>query len=407
LSSKDEKLHTRLKTASCLDFRWYLEWLAQQVRNLPDCLVDLIKGQDKFASTDFSTDTFLYRIFIAVNRFVRESPSPSIDEIIEHLQEELILDPVDDETTSNPAERLLVFAVLGWQTMLYLPSFNTCPLSQLEIHQAAGQPNSRLVYDTFRMSADLADRPMAILLKGYGNLLPARCQGLTKVASETSRVASSWNPINVAEMNAYFLFSFLNVGIRWVDTLALHLDYDKSSRTLSIFKYPSLCVATLETTGALYAFASPDSTNMDPRADFDEITEILQETLLSYRLLFGQKQASRKYFKQLAESDSSLIENPDSFLHQLCATKLFTHPSVPQDRSTYFAHRDFPVLGERVELLEKELRGTKPKNWKGLIRDKRDTTQYWTFWLVAIFGTSSLLLSLAQVLIGGLSLAKQ
>src|SRR5271170_5287848 len=134
--------------------------------------------------------------------------------------------------------------------MLYLPSFNTCPLSQLDIHQTAGQPNSRLVYDTFRMSTDLADRPMAILLKGYGNLLPARDKKLTKVASEASRVASSWHPINPAEMNAYLLYSFLKVNIRWVDTLALHLDYDKSSRTLSIFKYPSICAASIETTGA-------------------------------------------------------------------------------------------------------------------------------------------------------------
>jgi hypothetical protein len=404
---EDEKTHTQFPATSTLDFGWYLEWLAQQVQDLPDCLIDLIKDQDKSSIIDFAPGTTLCRIFITVNRFARESQSPSIDEIIEHLQEECIFGLADYETALGSAQRQLIFAVLGWQTMLYLPSFNTCPLSQLEIHQDIDQPNSRLVYDTFRMSADLADRPMAILLKGYGNLLPARCKGLTKVASETSLVASSWNPINVNEMNAYFLFSFLNVNISWVDTLALHLDYDKSTRTLSLFKYPSLCVATLETTGALYAFASPDSTDQDPRADFDEITEILQETLLSYRLLFGQKQASRKYFRRLAESDPALFQNPDPFLYQLCATKLFAHRSVPQDRFIYFAHRDFPVLGERVELLEKELRGTRPKNWKDLVRDRRDTTQYWTFWLAAIFGISSLTLSLAQVIIGGISLAKQ
>lgn len=388
-----------------LDFGWYLEWLAQQVQNLPDCLVDLVKDQDESSIIDFAPGTVLCRIFTAVNRFARESQSPSINEIIEHLQEGHIFGLADYETALGLAQRLLIFAILGWQTMLYLPSFNTCPLTQLEIHQHIDQPNSRLVYDTFQMPAELADRPIAILLKGYGNLLPARRQDLTKVASETSRAASSWNPIKVDEMNAHFLFSFLNVNISWVDTLALHLDYDKSSRTLSLFKYPSMCVATLETTGALYAFASPDPSGLDPRADFDEITEILQETLLSYRLLFGQKQASRKYFRQLAESEPSLLQNPDPFLHQLCATKLFTHRSVPQDRFIYFAHRDFPVLGERVELLEKELRGTKPKNWKDLVRDKRDTTQYWTFWLVAIFGISSLVLSLAQVIIGVISLA--
>jgi len=65
-------------------------------------------------------------------------------------------------------------------------------------------------------------------------------------------------------VNAHFLVSFLNISIRWVDTLALHLDYDKSSRALSLFKYSSLCAATLETTGALYAFASPDPSDLDP-----------------------------------------------------------------------------------------------------------------------------------------------
>ena len=400
-------IHTRLPAATALDFRWYLEWLIQQVQNLPDCLIDLIRDQDKLNTIDFAPCTILCRIFIAVNRFVRKSQSPSIDEVIEHLQEERIFELAGCETAQLPAQRLLVFAILGWQTMLYLPSFNTCSLAQLEIHQHVGQPNSRLVYDTFRMSADLADRPLAILLKGYGNLLPSRCRGLPTVASETSRVASSWNAINVTEMNAYCLFSYLNVKINWVDTLALHLDYDKSSRTLSLFKYPSLCVATLETNGALYAFSSPDSSGLDPRADFVEITEILQETLLSYRLLFGQKQASRKYFRQLAESNPSLFQNPDTFLHQICTTKVFSHPAVPQDRFIYFAHRDFPVLGERVEMLEKEIRGTKPKGWKHLVRDRRDTGQYWTFWLFAIFGISSLVLSLAQVITSAYSLAKK
>lgn len=295
-----------------LQFNWYLEWLAQQVRNLPDSLKELIKDHDNLASTELGTDA-LSRTFVSLNQFVRETTSPSIDEIIQHLQEELIFDPGEDGTTSIPAQRLLVFAILGWQTMLYPPSFNTCPLSQLEIHQLAVQPNSRLVYNTFRMSVDLADRPMAIVLKGYRNLLPARCKGLTKVASEISRVASSWSPIKAAEMNAYFLVSFLNTSIRWVDTFALHLDYDKASRTLSLFKYPSICAATLETTGALYAFASPDTSDLDPRADFNTITEILQETLLLYRLLFGQEQVSRKCFKRFTDSDPILIENPDPF----------------------------------------------------------------------------------------------
>ncbi len=85
---------------------------------------------------------------------------------------------------------------------------------------------------------------------------------------------------------------------------------------------------------------------------------------------------------------------------------MFAHQSVPQDRMTYFTHRDFPVLGDRIEMLGKELKGARPKGWKDIVRDRRDTMQYWTFWLVAIVGGASIILSLIQVILRGAQLAK-
>lgn len=69
--------------------------------------------------------------------------------------------------------------------------------------------------------------------------------------------------MNVTDANAYSLFSFLKFDTYWVDTLALHLDYDKSFKNLSLPTHPSLCIAILENTGALYALASPDSIDLD------------------------------------------------------------------------------------------------------------------------------------------------
>ena len=128
---------------------------------------------------------------MAVNEHIRKDANNlSIDDIIQHLSESSLLPKPATPSEPLPA-RLLVFAILGWQTMLYLPSFGSCSLSELAIHQDADQPNSKLVFDTYKVSVDLADRPLAIFLKGFGNLLPARSQVLTKLASETSRVASS------------------------------------------------------------------------------------------------------------------------------------------------------------------------------------------------------------------------
>ncbi len=112
------------------------------------------------------------------------------------------------------------------------------------------QLNSGLVFDTFKVSADLAELPMMIFLKAYGNLLPARSQAWDKETNKLTEAALSWFPIDPSEMNAHFFQMMLRVDIRWVDTLALHIDYDKSTRTLSLFRYPSFCVAMLESKGA-------------------------------------------------------------------------------------------------------------------------------------------------------------
>src|SRR5690348_3072935 len=92
LSNEELKTH-RPQPDISVDLRWYLQWLAQQIQHLPTGLTDLLRGADKSDSVDFSPGTLLYRIFIAVNQFARETPCPSIDEIVRHLKDELVLPP--------------------------------------------------------------------------------------------------------------------------------------------------------------------------------------------------------------------------------------------------------------------------------------------------------------------------
>ena len=48
--------------------------------------------------------------------------------------------------------------------------------------------------------------------------------------------------------------------------------------------------------------------------------------------------------------------------------------------------------------------GQTQESWKELLRDHRDRLQYWTFWLIAIIGFISIILTLTQVLLAGLAL---
>lgn len=316
------------------------------------------------------TDSDFLKVFTAVNKYVRQGGSCGIDEIVEHLVTHKLRVFHQKGPDMVIHQRYLVFAILAWQFMLFLPSFDSYPLNeyainrddQFAIYQDINQPNSGLVFDAFQMPMDLADRETAILLKGLGNLLPSRPPYLARLASEASKEASAWLPVVPAEVNAHILSTILRVRIYWVDVLSLHLDYDQATRTLSFFRFPSFCVATLRSRGALYSFASSERHSPDPRASYDEITDLWKETLLSYRVIFGQSKACRGVFRRLLKSNLELSRSGDRSLYKLCTQINFEHVDVPNDRPVYYAEREFLILGERIKLLAKELRTVKPKS---------------------------------------------
>jgi hypothetical protein len=345
-----------------------------------------------------------------VEDYTRTNRGFSIDDLTDHLCAGNELSDTDDD--AMPAQRLLIFAILGWQSMVYIPALNVSPPSKLVIQHDPDSPDSGLIFDTRCVSADLCGRPLSILLKGFGNLLPARARDASLAAVESTRTAATWTALYPAEMNAYSLQTLLGIRFRWVDSLALHLDYDRSSWTLCLFAFPSICVKQLqERNGTIFAFASTEGRDApDPRGDEGDIAHFLEEVLLSFRLLFGQSHKSRRLFRRVFEPSGAPSVRPDTLLPQLCSEKsldLIDVPSMPGDRRIYYAARDFPVLYERVQLLSKELSNVKPKSVRDLLHDRRDTLQFWTFWLVALIGGLGLALSTIQVVLQGIQLSRE
>ncbi|CAG8166267.1 unnamed protein product [Penicillium nalgiovense] len=390
------KLRSTDDTHTSVDMRWSDKWLSPQLKHLPHSLLQLRVGtyrlQDKQS---------LNTLFEGIGDCARGTEGVSIDEITAYLRETGVFDYTDG--LQGP-QTLLVFAVLGWRSMLYQAAFNVCSIQELAIHQDSDQPQSGLVFDTHRIPAELSDRPLSVLLKAFGQLLPARSANSAYLASETGSMASVWKPLHPEETNAYLLHVLLHVNIRWVDILALHLDYDKTTRTLCLFRYPSFCLEMLQSRGLVYSFSSIEGSSADPRANEEDISHFLQEVLLSYRLLFAQSAPSRKLFRQLYTMPNMHIHQNDSLLFRICTQKRIgqTLTMLPTDRPLYFAARDFPVLYDRIELIAKDLIDARPSSIVGLFRDRRNLLQYWTFWLVAIFGGISILLSLLQVILQAL-----
>ena len=381
------------------DLSWYHQWLHGQVADISRAVRQLRVGEE----TLLEGNAF-ERVFAAVATFVRDNRGASIDDVVDDLR-------VTQSMESSPevflSQRLLVFAILGWQSMLYRPAFNVCSEAELAIHEDDDQANSGLVFDTNKVSVDLADRPLFIILKGFGNLLPSS-SNITRIASESSKTAANWLPLNPAETNAHLLCTLLRVKIRWVDCLALHLDYNKSSGTLSLFSCPSFCVAMLQHQGPIFSFASTEKRSFDPRASEKDILQFMREVLLSFRLLFGQHEPSRKLFPQIYKPTERLQPKPDQLLPHLCMTKNLHQTSeyLPLDQPVYFAAQHFPVLSERIELIARELKASRPTSIRDLLHDRRDTLQYWTFWLVSIIGGASIILSVVQVVLQAVQIAQ-
>ncbi|KAK4221161.1 hypothetical protein QBC38DRAFT_492606 [Podospora fimiseda] len=395
-----------------IDLDWRLPWLSKQHTTIPANLTSL-----RIDGSPISNKETFDLLLEAVARYANENRGFSVDDIVEYLQQDVGLEVGGDDDQNN-MKRLLVFAVLGWHTMVYQPAFNLCPQHQLAVHQDYNAPESGLVFDLYKVPIDLCDRPLSVLLKVFGNLLPARPNNTYTAAVENSKVAPSWTAMYPNELNAYHLHTLLKVQFRWVDTLALHLDYDNSTPSLSLFRFPSICAAQLESRGdwpgTIFAFATETTmSDVDPRADEEDITHFLQEVLLSYRLLFGQCAKSRKLFRQIFTPTVAPFPQPDSLLTYLCTEAKIPlavsqkYPWVPRDRSAYIAAREFPILSKRVELIARDLERSRPKSAAGLLRDRRDKLQFWTFWLVAILGASGLLLSLVQIALQGIQIAQE
>ena len=162
---------------------WYDEWLFRQLQNVPHSLMQLrvgtYKGQDKQG---------LNSLFEGIEGYCAlETEGVSIDEITNYLRETGVF---DDTKALHGHQTLLVFAALGWRSMLYQAAFNVCSVQELAIHQDSDLPQSGLVFDMYKVSAELSDRPMSVLLKAFGHLLPARSSNSRYLASETSSVAS-------------------------------------------------------------------------------------------------------------------------------------------------------------------------------------------------------------------------
>lgn len=90
------------------------------------------------------------------------------------------------------------------------------------------------------------DHPLFQLLKRFGEILPQCPRNcITPQLSRDAFSAMSGkydDRIDISLVCFYAVNVVAGINIQWVECLSLHMDFDSRSKTLKLFRFPSLCL---------------------------------------------------------------------------------------------------------------------------------------------------------------------
>lgn len=346
-----------------------------------------------------------------------------------------------DDNAKEEALRA-IFASLCWMSMALKPVLNRKPLS-------SSSPASILAGTWAEDSDHIVSRHA--LRRPVVKTFRAFRQSVDQSQADTSpssfhTALPTLEPSEILYESSLNYFSLHNTGrvrLEWVDLLTSHLRFNRQKRTLSLFRFPSMCIAAIVGKGGnrvvkqqvafntdaclelgiltncsriIAELLPPDHYYTDFAQD-DDLSSVHREVLLSYRLLFAQSARSRKLIKKhLGELPSNLDVDP--LLVTLCCTplkslhgnsripnRIFPYSTLNEDGTlqqsdTYSIRDDFPSFGSRLLALQRYNLRQQPSRVKDFWRDRRNPLQWYTFWAVLWVGGISIVLGALQLLVG-------
>lgn len=427
-----------------LTLSWYTSWLQLQFAKLPSEIFNILSNRDESGKKAPESCCWksLVSVFTRVEECITMASSTTIDEVIVQLYDEgfLVSPPAADSEHHHQCARYLVFCMLGWQTMLFIPAFpddshngNTQKHEEIPPSPpplAIEEQDGCCIYTHMELQKDsdvCATESLSEFVRSFGMLLPSSNTILDEDPN-IEQIFYHQTQVHAKTFNAYTLSAVVGLRIRWVDALACHLEFNSVTKEISLFRFPSFCQSMLSRSsskeclrGAIHACATTSRIH-GQWATEGEINQLLLEIILSYRLLFGQTKKSRSFFRSSFMSsnkrrkggasksnDISVDENiRDSILPELCGKETPCKSNVNNliEKETYYLPRDFPILHYRISVLQRQLSISTPRTWMQLWRDKRDSSGWLTFWAVIVFGVFGSLMAFLQVLLQFIQMVK-
>lgn len=158
-------------------------------------------------------------------------------------------------TEEAPAMYQLLFILIGLITFFYEPILSPKKgLLQINVGTAENDKRKRRSLRRLIWSSEITiDKGHRLSL---ADLLRNLCGGELPISySAGPTVGTSGDVLETTNLNYYTLSKVANIQIIWVDSLLQHLDFDRRSKTLKIFRFPSFCY--------LLCFGDLDMTYLD------------------------------------------------------------------------------------------------------------------------------------------------
>ncbi|KAK0099271.1 hypothetical protein ONS95_006359 [Cadophora gregata] len=386
---------------------------------------------------------------------------PSIESIYRRLCQPGSIQTAGRRCETSPEEKAYIlqaiFAVICWTSGTLTPLLGNEAALHLSKITVAGASdgtdtpvtllaeNCSRIYSTNELRRPTRKMFYSFLLRSDINesLAFARTRAplLERIRNPDSGVGDM---LHVSSLNYGSLHAIGGVKIKWVGVLTAHLYFDRVKRELSVYQYPSFCAAKILSNQKIDVVESITRIMLPSEDSFglsEEPDSVYREILLSYRVLFGQSETSRKLMRRMLGSFklSSGRATPghksrcyqgekDGFLETLCSLALYPGRHLSQlgfrrqpipciegrlfpisslsagneliESDTYSAKDDFPVFGSRLLTLQRYNMRRQPSKLSDVGRDKRNLVQWYTFWAVVIIGGCGLVLAALQLLVG-------
>ncbi|KAI1083671.1 hypothetical protein F5B20DRAFT_415933 [Whalleya microplaca] len=362
----------------------YLEYIQQELELHQIELLDPVLSRLTGSNNVDDKDRVEFVGAVATALKATRSKNRTVENIIVQVCE---LYEVTDERVSEKEIGQAIFLMLGWLSMLFKPQVDLKALNSLQVLASSDFP---------RQPFPLVKRPITSVLKKLGVILPDSTKQGNEI--ETSE-------LYVSNLNYSSLSSIGGVRIKWVDTLDQHLDFDPRTRTLRLFRFPSLCALSY-VNGIDNCFDRMISEYYQ-QADLAE--EYKREVLRSYRVIFGQTGRARKLFNTDERKNAQgALSTCDPLLVELCGRSIPKFPLCKlqvdlnqfRPEPMHYSKAEFFLFREKLDAIQRHISQQRPTRIQDMWRDHRDPLQWYTVWAVLAIAVISMCLSLVQAIVG-------